>query len=116
MKRIPEFILGLVGTVLSFGVGLAVTAFGAIGEEFNAEGAAEVATGGASTFWFSVLALIGTVLLFFWSKIAGSLMLITSVAGLIGSGLLYVFPAIFLVIGGCMAIFRKEKQTQTEGQ
>jgi len=52
MKRIPEFILGVVGTVLSFGVGLAVTAFGAIGEEFNAEGAAEVATGGASTFWF----------------------------------------------------------------
>lgn len=116
MKRIPEFILGVVGTVLSFGVGLAVTAFGAIGEEFNAEGAAEVATGGASTFWFSVLALIGTVLLFFWPRIAGILMLIVSVAGMIGSGLLYVFPAIFLVISGCLAIFRKEKQVQTEAR
>ncbi|SMO73575.1 DUF4064 domain-containing protein [Melghirimyces algeriensis] len=113
MKRTTEFVLGLIGGIIGFGAAFFALFFGAVDEAVS--GSSEVSSLGWAAFLFSILSIVGAVVVKFKAKIGGILMLISGIGGLFSISLFYVLPALLLVIGGLMGVLRKEKQHSLEG-
>lgn len=108
MNRTTEMVLGILGGLFGFGGAFFALFMGAVDESFN--GTSELSGLGTSAFVFSILAIIGGILVKFKPKAAGWLMLISGVAILISISLFGVVPALFLVAAGLMGLLRKEKK------
>ena len=111
MSRTTEMVLGILGGLFGIGGAFFALFMGAVDESFN--GSSELSGLGSSAFFFSVLAIIGGIMVKFKPKLAGWLMLISGVSILISIGLFGVVPALFLIAAGLMGIIRKSKK-QTE--
>ncbi|TGB03494.1 DUF4064 domain-containing protein [Halobacillus salinus] len=111
MSRTTEMVLGILGGLFGFGGAFFALFMGAVDESFN--GTSEISGLGTSAFVFSILAIIGGILVKFKPKAGGWLMLVSGVAILISISLFGVVPALFLIAAGLMGIIRKEKK-QTE--
>jgi len=110
VKRTTEFVLGLIGGIFGFGGALFAILFGAVDQAVS--GSSEVSGMGWGAFLFSILAIIGAVVVKFKAKAGGVLMLVSGIGGLICISLFYALPALLLVIGGLMGILRKDKSHQ----
>jgi hypothetical protein len=66
----------------------------------------EVTGLGWGAFLFSILAIVGAIVVKINPKIGGTLMLISGISGLISISMFYVLATVFLVIAGLMGIFR----------
>jgi hypothetical protein len=108
MKRVAEMVLGLIGSLFAFGSSFFALLFGAVDEAVKGS-ASEISTQGGTSFVFSAIALIASILVNWMPKFMGILMIISGVVILVATGLFGVVPAILLVIGGLMGIFRKKK-------
>jgi uncharacterized membrane protein YbhN (UPF0104 family) len=105
-----EITLAIIGGV--FGLGGAVFAMmvGAVDESVNAEVTTSSASiAGWAALGFSALALISTFFVKSKTKLAGWLLLIAAVGGLISISLFYVLPFILLLIAGLMCLLRGRK-------
>jgi hypothetical protein len=110
MKRTTEFVLGLIGGIFGFGGAMFALFFGAVDEAVN--GSSDVTGLGWGAILFSILAIVGAVVVKFKAKFGGALMLVSGIGGLICISLFYALPALLLVIGGLMGILRKDKSQQ----
>lgn len=101
-SRTTEFVLALLGGI--FGI------FGAIFSiMFGSLTQSNVQFLGWSALVFSAVAIVSSVLVRIKPKIAGGLMLVSAIGGLVSISLFYVLPFILLIVGGLMAVLKKQK-------
>jgi Protein of unknown function (DUF4064)/zinc-ribbon domain len=99
-----EFILGLIGGILGFLVGLAEIAFGSLGTAFAVQGSSNIIGLGFGAIIFSIIGIVGAAIVKNHTKIAGYLMIISAIGGLICASIFYILSFILLIIGGIMAV------------
>lgn len=107
MGRTAEFVLGLIGGIIGFFAAGFAIAFGGLGKALQAEGASTVSTLGWVAVLFSAIGIVGAVLVYKHPRIAGTIMLVAGVGGLICIGAFYILPFVLFVIGGLMALIKK---------
>ncbi|TCP52604.1 uncharacterized protein DUF4064 [Tumebacillus sp. BK434] len=107
MKRTTEFVLGLIGGIIGFGGAFFALFFGAIDEAVN--GSTQLSGLAVGAFAFSILAIVGSIVVKFKPKLGGTFMLIAAIGGLISISLFFLLPFILLLIAGLMGLIRKNK-------
>ncbi len=100
--RTAEFILALLGGIFGIFGAIFAIMFGSFTES-------NVQLLGWSALVFSTVAIVSSVLVKIKPKIAGGLMLVSAIGGLISISLFYVLPFILLIVGGLMALLKKQK-------
>ncbi len=109
MKRTPEFVLGLIGSLLGLICAIIALTVGGFGAVFGVEEATLTITLGWFAILFSILGIVGASLVNNWTIGAGIFMLVSAVGGLVCISFGYIVPFILLIIAGLMALLRKEK-------
>ena len=109
-KRIAEFILGLIGGIIGFIAALFALAVGGLGKAFNATGASTISTLGWFGLLFSILGIVGAVVVMSKPKLGGTFMVVSAIGGLISISWFYSLSFILLLIGGLMGILIKDKK------
>jgi len=109
MKRTTEFVLGLIGGIIGLFSAMAVLLIGGIDAAFSSSGTSDLGGLGWSAMLFSVLGIIGSIVVKRKAKLGGTFMTIAAIAGIISVSMFYVIPGILLIIGGLMGLFRKNK-------
>lgn len=106
-KRTVEFVLGLIGGILGFFGAIFALAVGGIVGVFGAEGASTVSNLGWAGIFFSILGIVGAALVKSKTKLAGWLMIVSAVGGVISISFAYALSFILLIIAGLMAVIKK---------
>ncbi|PLR81330.1 hypothetical protein CVD25_15630 [Bacillus canaveralius] len=108
MKRTTEFVLGLLGGIFGFGGSFFALFVGVWSEE--------ISNLGSMAFLFSILAIVGSIVVKFKAKIGGWMLLVSGIGILISISLFGVLPALLLVPAGLMGLLRKDKNNNIEVQ
>lgn len=110
--RIAALILGILGGIAGIlGGGFAVTV-GGLGQVFNAEGANLVTNLGVAAIPAGIVGIIGGALALAKPKLAGILMFVSAVAGLVLVSAAYLIAFILLVVGGILALIGQRELKQ----
>ncbi len=113
--RIASLILGILGGIIGIIGGIFAFTVGGLGQAFGADGAATVANLGMAAIPAGILGIIGGAMAIAKPKLAGFLMLISAVSGLIFVSAAYVVAFILLIVGSILAfIGQKEVRRQSE--
>lgn len=109
-NRTPELVLGIIGGVLGLIVGVFTVLLGGLQASFG--GGGEVTQFYA---WATLLfATIGVIAVFFVAsrtKLAGLLLIISGVGGLLLLQTIYVVPGVLLIVAGIMCLARGRQLT-----
>lgn len=108
-KRTTEFVLGLFGGIFGLFGSLIALAVGGIGGVFGASGASTISSLGWFALLFSILGIVGSVVVKHKSKLGGIFMLISAVGGLICISFFYILSFVLLLIAGLMGLIKKDK-------
>lgn len=111
MKRTTEFVLGLIGGIFGILCAFIALFIGGVASAMEAEGASNVIGLGWAAVVLSILGIVGSVMVKSKAKVGGAMMTIAAIGGFICISFIYILPAVLLLIGGLMGIFRKEKVT-----
>lgn len=103
-----EFILGLIGGIIGFLAGFVAIMIGSLGSAYALTGASDIIGLGFGAIIFSIIGIIGAAIVKSKTKIAGYLMIISAIGGLICISAAYVLSFILLIIAGIMAVRHKE--------
>ena len=107
-KHTGELVLGIIGGVLGLIMGTIALFVGGINSAF---GGGETVVGlGFAALLLSVLGIVGAAFVNSKTKVAGWFMLIAGIGGFISISLFYLVPGIMFIIGGLMALLRKDKK------
>ncbi|MBE7097870.1 MULTISPECIES: DUF4064 domain-containing protein [Bacillus] len=109
MKRTTEFVLGLIGGIFGILCAFIALFIGGVASAMEAEGASNVIGLGWAAVALSILGIVGSVMVKSKAKVGGVMMTIAAIGGFICISFIYILPAVLLLIGGLMGIFRKEK-------
>ncbi|ASS76210.1 hypothetical protein CIG75_15520 [Tumebacillus algifaecis] len=109
MKRTAEFGLGLAGGILGILFALAGVFFGEVAQSLAVEEGGLVAGLSWIALLFSVLGIIGAVLVRKKTVLASILMLVAAIGGFVCISFFYILPGILLIIAGIMGLVRKDK-------
>lgn len=109
MKRTAEFVLGLIGGIFGILCAFIALFIGRVASAMEAEGASNVIGLGWAAVVLSILGIVGSVMVKSKAKVGGAMMTIAAIGGFICISFIYILPAVLLLIGGLMGIFRKEK-------
>ncbi|MDX6152817.1 DUF4064 domain-containing protein [Marinococcus sp. PL1-022] len=109
MNRTGEFVLGLIGGILGLFAGVFALLFGAIDAGFSETGTSSVTGLGFGALLFSVLGIVGSVLVRNKAKLGGILMIVAAVGGFISVSAFFIISGILLLIAGIMGVARKDK-------
>ncbi|HDR6309459.1 TPA: DUF4064 domain-containing protein [Bacillus cereus] len=109
MKRTTEFVLGLIGGIFGILCAFIALFIGGVASAMEAEGAGSVIGLGWAAVALSVVGIVGSVMVKSKAKVGGAMMTISAIGGFICISFIYILPAVLLLIGGLMGIFRKEK-------
>jgi hypothetical protein len=108
-KRTTEFVLGLIGGIFGvFGAFIAM-AVGGIGGAFGASGASTISGLGWLALLFSILSIVGSVVVKHKPKLGGIFMLVGAIGGLISISMFFILPFVLLFIAGLMGLIRKDR-------
>jgi hypothetical protein len=107
-KRTTEFVLGLLGGIFGFIGAFFAMAVAGIGGAFGAEGASTISSLGWLALLFSVLAIVGSVVVKHKPRLGGVLMLVSAIGGLISISFGFFLSFVLLLIAGLMGIFKKK--------
>jgi len=99
-----EFILGLIGGIIGFFAGIAALLIGSLASAFSVSGGSTAIGLGFGAILFSIIGIVGAALVKSKTKIAGYLMIISAIGGLICVSVFYILSFILLIIGGIMAV------------
>lgn len=108
MSRTTEFVLGLIGGIFGFIGAFMALFFGEIDAAFNEAGSSSLSGLGWSAVIFSILAIVGAVLVKSRPKLGGILMLVSAIGGFISIFMFYMLSAVLLLIGGLMGVLKKK--------
>ena len=89
-KRTTEFVLGLLGGIFGFGGSFIALAVGGVGKFFGASGASTISSLGWLALLFSILAIVGSVVVRHKPKLGGVFMLISAIGGLISISFFFI--------------------------
>lgn len=103
-SRTVELVLGLLGGIFGFFGALFAIGIGGLAGAFGASGASDVIGLGFAAIIFSIIGIIGAVIVKSKTKAAGWLMIISAFGGLISISFAYLLSFILLLIGGIMAL------------
>ncbi|MNG21850.1 hypothetical protein D3C84_1062640 [compost metagenome] len=93
---------------------MGVILIGGIDAAFSSSGASDLGGLGWSALLFSVVGIVGSIVVRSKAKLGGALMTISAIAGVISVSMFYVIPGILLIIGGLMGLLRKDKTKSIE--
>lgn len=113
MNRTAEFVLGLIGGLFGFIGAILALFIGGVDAALSDSGTSSVIGLGWSAFIFSILAIIGSVVVRSKAKVGGIILLIAAIGGLISISMFYLVPAILITIAGIMGLVRKEKEEES---
>ncbi|OGY24696.1 MAG: hypothetical protein A2Y57_00475 [Candidatus Woykebacteria bacterium RBG_13_40_7b] len=99
--------LGIIGAIAGLIAGFFALGVQGVGDAFGAQGP-DITGNGIVAILASVAGLIGTVLVFSKPKIAGGVMIGSGIVGLVATSLFYIIALIFLGIGGILALTIKQ--------
>jgi len=108
-KRTTEFVLGLIGGIFGFFGSFIALAVGGIGGAFGASGASTISSLGWFALLFSILGIIGSVVVKHKAKLGGIFMIISAIGGLICISFFYILSFVLLLIAGLMGVIKKDK-------
>ena len=103
-----EFILGLIGGLIGFFAGIAALVIGGLASAFSVDGGSNIIGLGFGAIIFSIVGIVGAAIVKSKTKIAGYLMIISAIGGLICISAFYILSFILLIIGGIMAVRHNE--------
>lgn len=112
--RIAALIIGIIGALGGIGGALFALTIGGLGGVFGAEGAEMVVGLGWAAIVISLIALVAAALAIAKPMVAGIIMIIAGVAGIISISYAYVIGGPLLIIAGILAIIGKKELTDTE--
>ena len=107
--KIAALILGILGGIAGIVGSILVLVLGGIGSAIGGEGAGTVATLGWVALLLSLVGIVGGSLALAKPKIAGIIMLLMGIGGLICISLGYVVAGPLLIIGGILALVGSRK-------
>ncbi len=102
--KIASLILGILGGLAGIIGSIMVMLVGGIGSAFGSEGSGTVTSLGWVALLFSIIAIVGGSLAIAKPKIAGIMMLLMGVGGIICVSIGYVVAGPLLIIGGILAL------------
>lgn len=106
-KRTTEFVLGLIGGIIGIFCSFIALAVGGLGGSFGLEGASTVVGLGWVAILFSILAIVGSVVVKSKPKLGGWFMIISAIGGLIGISAFFILPFVLIIIAGLMGVIKK---------
>jgi len=108
MNRTAEFVLGLIGGIFGF-IGAIMALFvGGVDAAFSDTGTSQVTSLGWSAFLFSILAIVGSVVIRSRSTLGGVFLVVAAIGGFISISMFYLVPGILILIAGIMGFVRKD--------
>lgn len=113
VTRTGEMVVGIVGGIFGFLVGVFELFISGLGKVFGVAGAAGVAELSTLTFFASTVGIIAAAVVGMKPRLSGAFMILAAVLGLIGASMFYAIPAILLGVGGLLALIRKERPIET---
>ena len=93
-KRTTEFVLGLLGGILGFFASVFALAVGGISGAFGASGASTISFLGWFALLFSILAIVGSVVVRHKPKLGGAFLLVSAIGGLISISFFYLLSCV----------------------
>src|SRR5699024_6355322 len=113
MSRTVEFVLGLIGGIFGLFAAILALMVGGVDAAFSDSGTSDVTGLGWSAFIFSILAIVGSVVVRSKAKIGGVLLLVSAVGGLISISMFYLVSTVLIGIAGLMGVIRKDKSNKS---
>ena len=107
--KIAALILGIIGGIAGLIGSVMAMMLGGIGSALGGEGAGTITSLGWVALLFSIIAVVGGALAIAKPKVAGIMMLLMGVGGLICVSLGYVIAGPLLIIGGILALVGSRK-------
>ncbi|MEH7439314.1 DUF4064 domain-containing protein [Neobacillus drentensis] len=108
-KRTLELVLGLLGGIGGLFAGVFALFFRGLDVAFNGTGTSLLGNLGLSAIMFSVLGIVGSILVRKNGKLGGLFMTLAAIGGFISVFVFYIVPGILLLIPGIMGV-RKPMQ------
>ncbi|MFN2745167.1 MULTISPECIES: DUF4064 domain-containing protein [Bacillus] len=109
MKRTTEFVLGLIGGIFGFIGAFIALMIGGIDAAFSSSGTSQIVGLGWGAVFFSILGIVGSVIVRNKAKLGGIMLLISAIGGFICIFMFYILSGVLLFIAGIMGLVRKEK-------
>ncbi len=116
MSRTAEFTLGLLGGIFGFFGAVLALALGTLGSAFGASSASTIIGLGWGAIIFSIIGIIGSVIVRGRAKQGGLLMIISALGGLICISFYYLLPFVLLIIGGLRGVTKKRNRRTNKNE
>ena len=110
--RVGEMVLAIIGGVFGIIAGVFGLFVGGIQSAVHS-GGSNVAINGGFAIGFSALAIVAAFFVWSKSKLAGWMLVVSAIGGLISVSAYYILPFILLIIAGLMCLLRGRKQKKT---
>lgn len=107
--KIAALILGILGGIAGIVGSIIAMMIGGIGSALGGEGAKTVTSLGWVALLISIVAIVGGALAIAKPKIAGIIMLLMGIGGIIAVSIGYVVAGPLLIIGGILALVGSRK-------
>ena len=111
--RVASMILGIIGGIAGFGGALFALFVGVVDASFSASGTSSIIGLGVTAIFFSLLGLVGGALALKKPKVAGIMMLISAIGGVISISWGYVVAFPVLLVAGILALIGQKEKNKT---
>lgn len=111
--RVASMILGIIGGIAGFGGALFALFVGGVDASFSASGTSSIIGLGVTAIFFSLLGLVGGALALKKPKVAGIMMLISAIGGVISISWGYVVAFPVLLVAGILALIGQKEKNKT---
>lgn len=108
------FAMGLIAGIFGIIASIIALFIGGVDAAFSDSGSSSITGLAISAMLFSILGIIGAAMAKAKPKVAGIIMLVSGIAGLISISMFYILSAVLFVVGGFMGILsKKNAQSKT---
>lgn len=105
VSRVGEMVLAIIGGIFGLISGIMGLAVGGAQKALGA-GGTNVAVNGTVAILFSILALVAAFYVSSKSRMAGWMLVVSAIGGIVAVSAFYILPGILLMIAGLMCLFR----------
>jgi hypothetical protein len=105
-SRTAEFVLGLIGGCIGIICSIIAMFIGSVGQALEASGASTISNLGVAALLFSITGIVGGTIARSNGKLGSTLLIVSSICGIISISFFYILPGILLFIGGIVGIIK----------